>query len=198
VGYPLPVESVRKPNATYQDVLAAPEEYVAELIAGELHLQPRPAKPHTFCASALGIEIGAKFQRGLGGPGGWWILNEPELHFGEDVLVPDLAGWLRSDTPSFDESVAYYTERPEWVCEVSSPSTARKDRVLKLDAYHRAQVTWAWIVDPVAQTVEVFQWSQQGWLRSQTAEGSAPVALAPFGRVALELEAVWPPGSSTV
>jgi Uma2 family endonuclease len=186
------METVRRAGATYQDVLDAPENCVAELIAGELHLQPRPAKPQTRTASTLGVELGAKFDRGLGGPGGWWILVEPELHLGRDVLVPDLAGWLRSDTPSFDTTVPYYEERPTWVCEILSPSTARKDRVLKLDAYHRAEVGWAWLFDPPAQTVEVFQWSDRGWLRLQTSEGSAPATLSPFEGAALELEAVWP------
>ncbi|HJL40648.1 MAG TPA: Uma2 family endonuclease [Myxococcales bacterium LLY-WYZ-16_1] len=115
------MERLRRPGATYQDILDAPEGYVAELIAGELHLQPRLAKPHTFSASALEVELGAKFQRGLGGPGGWWILYEPELHVGDDVLVPDLAGWRRSATPAFDPSVAHYAELPDWVCEVLSP-----------------------------------------------------------------------------
>jgi Uma2 family endonuclease len=188
------MEPLRKPGATYQDVLDAPEEYVAELIAGELHLQPRPAKAHTFSASALGVEIGAKYQRGIGGPGGWWILYEPELHFDPDVLVPDLAGWRQSGTPAFDPSVAYYAERPDWVCEVLCPSTARKDRVLKLDAYHRANVPWSWLVDPLAQTIEVFQWSDRGWLRTQTAEGPSRVALLPFEGVDLEIGAIWPPG----
>jgi Uma2 family endonuclease len=187
------METVRRAGATYQDVLDAPENCVAELIAGELHLQPRPAKPHTRAATTLAVELGAKFDRGLGGPGGWWILVEPELHLGRDVLVPDLAGWRRADTPAFDATVPYYEERPTWVCEILSPSTARKDRVLKLDAYHRAEVGWAWLVDPLAQTIEVFQWSDRGWLRLQTSEGGAPVTLSPFDGAALELEAVWPP-----
>ena len=36
---------------------------------------------------------------GLGGPGGWYILDEPELHLGEEILVPDLAGWRRERMP---------------------------------------------------------------------------------------------------
>jgi hypothetical protein len=90
--------------ATYQDVLDAPPNMVAELIRGALHLQPRPAMPHARAASSLGIEIGNPFDRGRGGPGGWWLLDEPELHFGEDVLVPDLAGWLRERMPTIPKA----------------------------------------------------------------------------------------------
>lgn len=180
-------------RATYEDVLAAPEHMIAELIAGELSLQPRPAKPHTFAASQLGAEITMAFQRAKHGPGGWWILYEPEVHFDGDVLVPDLAGWRRESTPDFDRATAYYTERPDWVCEVLSPSTARWDRIKKLDVYHRARVEWAWLADPVEETIEVFQWSEQGWLRSHTSVGREPARLPPFDAIALELAEIWPP-----
>lgn len=179
--------------ATYEDVLAAPEHMIAELIAGELSLQPRPAKPHTHTASVLSAEIVMAFHRAKTGPGGWWVLCEPEVHFDGDVLVPDIAGWRRAGTPDFDRTLAYYTERPDWVCEVLSPSTARWDRVKKLDVYHRAGVEWAWLVDPIAETIEVFRWSEQGWLRSHTTLGREPARLPPFDAIALELEEIWPP-----
>ena len=35
----------------------------------------------------------------LASPGGWWLLFEPELHLGNDILVPDLAGWRREHLP---------------------------------------------------------------------------------------------------
>ncbi|MCB9646091.1 MAG: Uma2 family endonuclease [Deltaproteobacteria bacterium] len=182
-----------KISATYQDVLDSPEGVIAELMSGELHLQPRPAKPHTYAATVLGADLVAAFHRGKGGPGGWWIQFEPELHLGPDVLVPDLAGWRRESTPTFDLTVAYYTERPDWVCEVLSPATARRDRFQKLDLYHQAGVPWAWLVDPDAQSIEVFQHEQGGWLRVQTASGDAIAALRPFDAVPTELGALWVP-----
>ncbi len=123
--------------ATYQDVLDAPEHLVAELIAGVLRTQPRPALPHATAASVLGMDLGGPFQRGRGGPGGWWILDEPELHLGEDVLVPDLAGWRRERVPTAPKG-AYQELAPDWVCEVLSPSTLQLDRMLKLPRYARA------------------------------------------------------------
>ncbi len=177
--------------ATYQDILDAPPHMRAELIDGRLHLQPRPAKRHTFSASGLGSELSHRFRKR--GSDGWWILYEPELHLDAQVLVPDLVGWRRSTTPDFDWDVAYYEERPDWVCEVLSPSTARHDRIVKLDIYHSAQIPWVWLVDPVAETVEVYKWSEQGWLRTQTAEGRRSVNLSPFEAEALDLDVIWPP-----
>ena len=78
--------------ATYRDVLDAPPHMVAEIVRGALHTHSRPAVRHAIAGSSLGMAIGTPFQWGRGGPGGWWIVDEPELHFGEDVLVPDLGG----------------------------------------------------------------------------------------------------------
>ena len=88
-----------KRRATYQDVLDAPEHMVAEIIGGELRLSPRPGGPATAVASVIGEELGPPFKRGRGGPGGWLILDEPELHLGDEVIVPDLAGWRRDRLP---------------------------------------------------------------------------------------------------
>ena len=117
--------------ATYQDVLDAPPHMVAELVGGALYLHPRPAFPHAFAGSALGVEIGGPFQKGRGGPGGWWIIDEPELHLGPDVLVPDIAGWRRERMPAFPDA-PWSDLAPDWVCEVLSPAPA--DSILPTSA----------------------------------------------------------------
>ena len=89
-------------RAPYQDVLDAPPHKVTEVINGKLHVFPRPSLPHSLVASVLGAELGPPFARGRGGPGGWIILDEPELHLGEDILVPDVAGWRRERLPAID------------------------------------------------------------------------------------------------
>lgn len=182
-------------RATYRDVLDAPEGMIAELIDGTLYLQPRPAKPHTDAASRLGVLLGGPFDLGQNGPGGWRILFEPEIHFGSEVLVPDLAGWLVSETPAFDYALAHYEERPNWVCEVLSPSTARRDRMMKLEVYHRVGVRWAWLVDPAGQTVEGFRWSEAGWVRLPSPARPSEARLEPFDPVALDLELLFPGGN---
>lgn len=176
--------------ATYQDVLDAPENLVAELIGGVLHTHPRPAFLHAAAASVLGMDIGGPFQRGRGGPGGWWILDEPELHFAEDVVVPDLAGWRRERMPTMPTG-PYEEIAPGWVCEVLSPSTSRVDRVLKVPLYARAGVPFVWLVDPMAQTLEVFRAAGAQYLLIATHGGPSVVRAEPFEAVELDLEAIW-------
>jgi Uma2 family endonuclease len=177
-------------RATYEDVLNAPENKVAEILDGELVLSPRPAMRHSLAASTLGGVLGEPFGRGRGGPGGWWILDEPELHLGKDVLVPDLAGWRRERMPSRPET-AYFPLAPDWVCEVLSPSTAQIDRARKLAIYARERVTHAWLVDPLAQTLEVFQLEGGRWVLLGTHAGQEVVRAQPFDDIEIELASLW-------
>ena len=140
--------------ATYDDLVKVPDIQVAEIVDGELHASPRPAPRHARAGSLLGAAITGPYDRGLGGPGGWWILDEPELHVGRNVLVPDLAGWRRTRMPRLPDT-AFFPLAPDWVCEVLSPSTASLDRAKKLAIYAREGVAHAWIVDPLAGTLEV-------------------------------------------
>ena len=101
-------------TATYQDVLDAPPHMVAEIVAGTLHTQPRPTKRHAWASSRLGGRLDGPFNSGDGGPGGWLIIDEPELHLGEDIVVPDIAGW-RLETMTEDMEGAYFEQAPDWV-----------------------------------------------------------------------------------
>ncbi len=179
----------RKP-ATYADLEALPEHVVGELIAGELHVSPRPALPHTVAASRLGGKLVGPFDEGSGGPGGWLILDEPELHFGEDVLVPDLAGWRRERMPRPPRTAAL-TLAPDWVCEVLSPSTAALDRGIKLPIYARQGVRNIWLMDPEARTLEVFRWEGARYVLLVTHTGLARVRAEPFEALELELSFLW-------
>jgi len=116
-----------KKGATYDDLRDVPDHFVAEMFDGELYATPRRALPHTRAATMLGTELGGPFDRGRNGPGGWVILDEPELHFGNDVLVPDLAAWRRERLPRVPAN-AYLTLVPDWICEVLSASTEALDR----------------------------------------------------------------------
>lgn len=88
--------------------------------------------------------------RGRGGPGGWIILDEPELHLHGDILVPDIAGWRRERMPALPEGSAFDLA-PDWVCEVLSPSTASIDRTEKLPIYARERLAHVWSVDAAHQ-----------------------------------------------
>lgn len=175
----------------YDDLLALPDHVVGEIIGGQLHVQPRPAGKHTLAHSELIVELGGPFDRGRGGPGGWWILTEPEIHFIRDaeVAVPDLAGWRRERMPTLPEDHRFEIV-PDWVCEILSPSTARKDRALKLPLYARFGVAHAWLVDPAARTLETFElrerlWSLVGVFKDEDTVAAPPFAAVPFGLAVL-------------
>jgi len=150
-----------KKNATYDDLREVPEHFVAEIFDGELYASPRPALPHTRTASVLGAVLLNAFDRSRNGPGGWLVLNEPELHFGNDVLVPDIAAWRRTCLPALPPD-AFLTLAPDWVCDVPSPSTETIDRGAKLRIYAREGVRHAWLIDPLRQSLEVFERDRRG------------------------------------
>jgi hypothetical protein len=183
------VVTTRRP-ASYQQILALPEHVVGEIVDGELHVSPRPASPHAFTNSGLSYELMGPFQRGRGGPGGWWLLTEPELHFGAQVVVPDLAGWRRERMPQVPE-VAFFELAPDWVCEVASPSTAKLDRTKKTRVYARAGVGHLWIVDPLARTLEVFRLERGRWSLVAAHADEETVRAEPFDAVELSLAGWW-------
>jgi len=179
--------------ATYDDVLNAPPHKVAEIIEGELILSPRPAGPHSAAATALGEELGPPFKRGRGGPGGWIILDEPEVHLARNVLVPDLGGWRR-ETMAAIANEPYFTMRPDWVCEVLSPSTERFDRGDKMKLYAQAGVANAWLVNPLLRTLEVVRLSSgtpDQWISVGVFRDDAKVRVEPFEALELELGVLW-------
>ena len=178
-------------KATYQDVLDAPPNMVAEIIDGILHTHPRPAARHAWASSILGMEVGSPFGRSRSGPGGWWIIFEPELHLGEDIVVPDLAGWRRETMPEYPDS-AYFEIAPDWVCEVLSPSTRCIDLGGKREFYARESVGHLWFVDPEARTLETFELRKGQWLLTATLADDAPVSLPPFDAITFPLDALWP------
>jgi Uma2 family endonuclease len=181
-----------KRRATYEDVLAAPENLVAEIVGGELVTSPRPGPIHAAAASAVGGELWGPFRRGRGGPGGWVLLVEPELHLlgGEEVLVPDQAGWRIERMPELPKT-AWFEIVPDWVCEVASPSTAAFDRADKMPVYARAGVQFAWIVEPSLQTLETYALENQRWVLLETFRGNRSVRAVPFDAIELELGALW-------
>jgi len=176
--------------ATYEDLMKVPDIMVTEIVNGELHATPRPAAKHTRAYSSLGVRIGGPFDHGIGGPGGWWILDEPELHLGRDVLVPDLAGWRRARMPQLP-GAAHFSLRPDWICEILSSSTATLDRTLKLSIYAREAVRHAWLVDPIARTLEVLQLDGGGWTVLATSGGDQVVRAEPFTAIELDLSSLW-------
>jgi Uma2 family endonuclease len=180
---------LRKP-ASYQDLADLPEHLIGEIIDGELHAQPRPAPRHARASSLLGGKLTGPYDEGHGGPGGWWILDEPELHLSQHVLVPDLAGWRRARLPRLPDA-AWFELAPDWVCEVLSPGTAGKDRAKKMPRYAAEGVAHAWLVDPDARTLEAYQNTGGRWLLLGAFEGGDAICAPPFEAVSFGLDALW-------
>lgn len=176
--------------ATYRDIEALPPGLVGEIVFGVLHTHPRPSGPHARAESALNGELYGPFDRGRGGPGGWILLVEPELHFAEEVIVPDLAAWRRERMAEVPRA-AFITLVPDWICEVLSPSTEALDRSDKMDVYRREKVPSVWFVDPVLKTLEVFRLDGDTFRVERTVRGEGVVRLEPFHAIELPLSALW-------
>jgi len=180
----------REAPATWTDLADLPDDVIGEIVAGQIVVTPRPGVPHARSASRLGIVLGGPFDLGAGGPGGWILLDEPHVRFGDDIRVPDLAGWRKErwvDPPRTGPLRIV----PDWVCEVLSPSTEGDDRTEKMDTYRRAQVPHVWLLGPIARSLEVYRLEPQGWRLAATAAGDQRVRAEPFDAIELDLSLLW-------
>ena len=176
----------------YERYQSVPSHQHAEIVRGTLYVTPRPAPRHANASSVVGAELVGPFQRGRGGPGGWWILDEPEIHFAPfEPTVPDLAGWRVERMPALPDE-AYFTLAPDWACEVLSRSTERIDRNEKLPLYAEHRIGHVWLIDPLLKTLEVHTVGDDGrWSEVRIYQGDAPVRAAPFAAIELDLGALW-------
>ncbi len=178
----------------YEQLEALPEGLTGEILDGQIYTQPRPSGLHVFAAAELNYELLGPFERGRGGPGGWWVVPEPELHFlrNVEVDVPDLAGWRKERLPRFPRDHRF-TVVPDWVCEILSPSTEGKDREIKLPIYAQYGVACAWLLDPLAHTLEAYALQAGVWREIGRFAGGSRVAVAPFEAVTICLDDLWAP-----
>jgi hypothetical protein len=179
------------------DVRRSPGHFAAEMLDGELVYRQRFSNRFVNAKSVLGMEIGYRCHGdgAGGGPGGWWILDEPELRLGSEVVVPDLAGWRKDRLTQLGDEI-YFTTPPDWVCEVLSPHSARTNSMQKLPVYLREQVRHVWIVDPIAQSLVVFRHTGSQWLLAADSGGDVLVRAEPFEGIEVNLGRAWvyPPG----
>ena len=181
---------VARKTATYEDLCSLPDNLVGEIIDGELFATPRPSYRHGRATAVLDRRLGGPFDLGEGGPGGWWIMVEPEVHLGDHVLVPDLAGWRRQRMPSIPEG-SWSDIPPDWVCEVLSPSTVRIDRIKKMGICAQFGVPYLWLIDPDGKTLEVFKLESGRWTRVSAHAENDKVRAEPFQEVEIELKTLW-------
>lgn len=181
-----------KRRATYEDLLLVPDTKVAEIVDGELVVSPRPASPRALAAMEMLADLAPAFHgaEARSGPGGWWILPEPELHLRDDVLVPDLAAWRCERMPTVP-NVAAFALPPDWRTEIISPSSVRHDRIAKMRCYAREGVAWVWLVDPLARTLEVFRLDGERWTVVASHAGDEVIRAEPFATAELRLARWW-------
>lgn len=176
----------------YQQLLDLPENLVGEIIHGQLYTQSRPTLLHGSSSMAICDDLYGPFHRGRGGSGGWWIIAEPELHFVRDreVLVPDIAGWRKTRMPLLPEGHRCEIV-PDWVCEILSPSTTKKDRALKMAIYAQYGVQFCWLVDPLQKTLESYALEAGHWRLLGVFADAAQVTAPPFEAITIDLAEWW-------
>lgn len=194
VPKPSPAAEPETFESLYARLLALPEHQLGQILDGELHVQPRPNFDHAEATTSLVETLGPPFRRGNGGPGGWVLQFEPELHLDGNVLVPDLAGWRRERLPDLPKGAPFFTLAPDWICEVLSPSTARIDRIRKMRRYATQGVGHAWLIDPNDETLEVYRLGEGSqWVQVGLYEGAEKVRAQPFDAIELDLSLLWVP-----
>lgn len=180
-----------KRKVTYADLEAVPPHLVAEILYGALVTHPRPTPRHATAHLSLGNELANPYQKGSGGPGGWIFMTVPELHFGDHVVVPDLAGWKRERLTPFPET-AWIETPPDWVCEILSDATEKYDRNEKRRIYGETGVPFLWLLDPRAKVLECFQLTAGNWLLVRTFTGNEAVNAPPFTATTFAMGQLWP------
>ena len=181
--------------ATYADIEALPSNVVGEIAFVALHTHPRPAPRHGRATHRIQAILGGPFDLGIAGPGGCVFIDEPELHLGEHVIVPDIAGW-RSENLAALPDTAYFETPPDWACELLSPSTQRFDRKDKLAIYAAFEVGHCWCVDSIARTLEVFARQGEKWLIAATYKDDDAVCAPPFEAHTFGLDVLWSLGGT--
>jgi Uma2 family endonuclease len=188
------VQPARK-LATYEDLLALPEDVRAEILGGEIVVMPAPLPRHNRIARAIGRFVGGPFDDddGYEGPGGWWILPDVDVRLGaHDIVRPDVSGWRRARLAS-PWDVRPIDLAPDWVCEILSPSNAKLDRVDKAGLYASAGVPHYWIVDPAERILEAYALRDAAWLRLGAWSDGDVARIAPFDAIELDIGRLFPP-----
>jgi Uma2 family endonuclease len=180
------------PDDIYRRLLEEESGHV-ELIDGEVVVHAAPGMLHSFGASAVGSDIHQAYQRGRGGPGGWWVLIEVdiELRPRAQAYRPDISGWKRERVTRIPEERPVRI-RPDWVCEVLSRSTASWDLGSKRDGYAAAEVPWYWVLDPEHRILTAYQLSEGGYRVAGTVTAQAPGNLPPFEAVQFDMTEIFP------
>ncbi len=147
------MSDIAEVQSLYDRICGLPDMVVGEILDGELVVSPRPVPRHAQVLITLAGWFATSGLLDRSSRSGWVVWPEVELHLGDHVIVPDLSGWRLTRLPAPDWS-RHPSLAPDWVCEILSPSTARIDRGIKLDLYHRFQVSHCWLIDPIQRHLD--------------------------------------------
>ncbi|MCB4802431.1 Uma2 family endonuclease [Methylobacterium brachiatum] len=178
-------------QATYADLEAVPDHLVAEIIDGIVETHGPLPPVQGAAAFSLAAILGSHTPRRRDDPDAWIDMSKPELRFGPQVVVPDLAGWRRERMPT-EPADAFIETSPDWVCEILSPSTIRLDRGRKRRIYGEAGVKFLWLLDSAAGVLEGFALTDGRWLLLDTVLRGETVAIPPFDAVPFPLDDLFP------
>ena len=138
---------------TIDDLMQFEGERV-ELINGVIIKRPMARAEHALLQSSISDEI-AIFKRKKGA-GGWWIMSEISVRYSEHQCpCHDLAGWRKEFMPKRPTGVM--EQRPDWVCEITSPGHERKDVFNNFMLLQRYKVPFYWLISPEDKTLIVYQ-----------------------------------------
>jgi Uma2 family endonuclease len=172
-----------KVRATRADYERMPEEVKAELLEGELVVTPTPTDWHETLVARLMValhgHLGKAAADRLRGSRTEVIAREKGL---EHILQPDVAVLPEGTKPTGRD---WKAPTPVWVAEVLSPSTAARDRGVKLRLYAASGVREAWLVDPDTETIEVHDLAARERRVFAAGERETSVALSGFAVDAL-------------
>lgn len=188
-----PMAEIARRLATWEDLLATPaDNRTYEIIGGELEAFPRPRPRHGLIQARLSSRLSSFFDDGPEGPGGWWLVIEPDVELGpNDIVAPDVVGWRREHLPELPDDGPIRVV-PDWVCEVISPSHPQRDRVVKAKLYLNSGVPFYWLLDPESGILEAFAARDAAWVRLGAWSDRDTARIAPFEAVELDIGRLFP------
>lgn len=186
----MPQDHTYSGGATYADLEALPAHLTGEILFGELIAYPQPVLRHMKVAASIQSLLFPPYEIGRNGPGGWIFIHEPELHLGEHVCVPDLAGWRTTRLPHV-LSEAYLELPPDWICEVSSRSTEKYDKGPKREIHAACGVPFLWQADHEARFIETFKLADGQWVVTKPIGETGTIDVAPFDAASVDAALIW-------
>jgi Uma2 family endonuclease len=179
--------------ATFADLAALGDDSRSEVIHGVIVEKASPSAEHGASQFSFSGVLLRRFQRHPGGrwPGGWWFGTEIDVEYEtHEIYLHDIVGWRRERVPE-RPSGRPIRIRPDWACELLSPSNSKRDVVDKFNVLHTNGVPHYWIADPIEQTLIVHRWESAGYLVVLSAAAGDVVRAEPFDAVELRVSTLF-------